>query len=119
MRGYERRYYDWRLQFSLTNKELEQIDKQIAAAEIRKAIAEQELNNHELQVENTKAVDTYIREKVTNRELYDWMVGQISGIYFHRATSSPTTSPSAPNEPTGTSWAWASRTSSSSATGTA
>lgn len=82
MGGHQRRFDDWKLQERLANKELEQIEKQIAAADIRVAIAEKELSNHDLQVENTREVDEFMRSKFTNRELYDWMVGQISGIYF-------------------------------------
>ena len=82
MGGHYRRFDDWKLQERLANKELEQIEKQIAAADIRKAIAETELRTHDLQVENTREVDEVMRGKFTNRELYDWMVGQISGIYF-------------------------------------
>jgi Tc toxin complex TcA C-terminal TcB-binding domain/Neuraminidase-like domain/Salmonella virulence plasmid 28.1kDa A protein/Putative peptidoglycan binding domain len=82
MGGYQRRFEDWKLQERMANKELEQIEKQIAAADIRVAIAETELRNHDLQVENTREVDEFMRSKFTNRELYDWMVGQISGIYF-------------------------------------
>ena len=40
------------------------------------------MSNHDLQVENAQEVDEFMRSKFTNRELYDWMVGQISGIYF-------------------------------------
>ena len=80
--GYDRRWDDWKLQERLATKELEQIDKQIAAAEIRKAIAERELGNHELQIENAKEADEYLRRKFNNKELYDWMVGQISSVYF-------------------------------------
>ncbi len=82
MGGHYRRFDDWKLQERLANKELEQIEKQIAAADIRMAIAETELRNHDLAVENTREVDEFMRSKFTNRELYDWMVGQISGIYF-------------------------------------
>ncbi|HEU4932633.1 MAG TPA: neuraminidase-like domain-containing protein, partial [Pyrinomonadaceae bacterium] len=82
MGGHYRRFDDWKLQERLANKELEQIEKQIAGADIRVAIAETELRNHDLQVENTREVDEFMRSKFTNRELYDWMVGQISGIYF-------------------------------------
>ena len=82
MGGHYRRFDDWKLQERLANKELDQIEKQIAGADIRVAIAESELRNHDRQVENTKEVDEFMRSKFTNRELYDWMVGQISGIYF-------------------------------------
>lgn len=80
--GYDRRWDDWKQQEKLADKEVDQIDKQIASAEIRLAIAEQELQNHELQIENTKAVDEYMRSKYTSGELYGWMVGQLSSVYF-------------------------------------
>ncbi|OPX85500.1 MAG: hypothetical protein A4E53_03494 [Pelotomaculum sp. PtaB.Bin104] len=80
--GYERRFDDWKLQERLANKELAQIDKQIAAAEVRKEIAETDLRNHELQIENARKTDEFMRSKFTNKELYDWTAGQISAVYF-------------------------------------
>lgn len=80
--SYKRRAEEWDFQRTLAGKEIEQIDKQIAAADIRKSIAETELANHDTQIENAKAVDDFMRDKFTNRELYDWMVGQVSAIYF-------------------------------------
>jgi hypothetical protein len=80
--GYDRRFSDWKLQESLAELELSQIDKQIAAAELRITIAEKELENHVLQIENAKATDEFMRSKYTNEELYQWQIGQISGVYF-------------------------------------
>lgn len=80
--GYDRRFSDWKLQETLAERELAQIDRQIAGAELRLAIAEKELENHALQIENAKATDAFMRSKYTNQELYQWQVGQISGVYF-------------------------------------
>jgi hypothetical protein len=80
--GHERRWDEWKHQENLANKELEQIDKTIAATELRINIAEKELENHKLQIENAKATDDFMRNKYTNKELYQWQVGQISGVYF-------------------------------------
>jgi len=81
--SYNRRWDEWKQQEKLANKELEQIDKQIVAADIRQQIAKQELDNHELQMEQTKAVDEFMRStKFTRKELYDWMATQISELYF-------------------------------------
>ncbi|GAB4372419.1 MAG: hypothetical protein Kow00121_14770 [Elainellaceae cyanobacterium] len=80
--SYERRWEEWKLQERLAEKELEQIDKQIAAADIRKAIADKELENHMTQIENAKATDEFMRSKYTNEELYQWQVGQLSSVYF-------------------------------------
>jgi len=46
------------------------------------AIAETELANHEQQTANATAVDEMMRTKFTNQELYDWMVTQLSTLYF-------------------------------------
>ena len=80
--GYHRRQDDWNLQKDLAAKEIEQMDKQITAAEIRVAIAERELANHDLQIQHAKQNDAFMHDKFTNQELYDWMVGQVSAIYF-------------------------------------
>ncbi|HYV06357.1 MAG TPA: neuraminidase-like domain-containing protein, partial [Blastocatellia bacterium] len=80
--AFERRNADWDHQVEVTAKEIEQIQKQIAAAEIRFDIAVKDLENHDLQIESARSVDEFMRDKFTNRELYDWMAGQISGIYF-------------------------------------
>lgn len=80
--GYDRRSDDWKLQERLAKKELASIDKQIVAAEIRKEISENDLKNHDLQIENAKKTDDFMRTKYTNKELYQWMLGQISGVYF-------------------------------------
>jgi peptidoglycan hydrolase-like protein with peptidoglycan-binding domain len=80
--GYDRRKQEWEHQVDLATKELEQIDKQIAAAAIRVAIAEQELNNHNQQIEHAQEVYDFMSGKYTNQDLYSWMVTQISSIYF-------------------------------------
>lgn len=80
--GNERRWADWKLQERLADRELEQFDSQIAAAELRIAVAEKELANHLLQIDNAKAIDEFMRSKYTNEELYQWQVGQVSGVYF-------------------------------------
>ncbi len=80
--GQERRWDDWKLQERLANKELEQIESSIATAELRIAIAEKELDNQVIQIENARGTDAFMRSKYTNEELYQWQAGQISGVYF-------------------------------------
>ncbi|MEP6903827.1 MAG: hypothetical protein ABJA66_19045, partial [Actinomycetota bacterium] len=79
---YQRRKDEWDFQSSLASIEKDQIQFQINAAMIRQAIAEKELDNQELQIENSKTVDDYMRNKYTNRQLYSWMITQISSVYF-------------------------------------
>jgi hypothetical protein len=80
--SYDRRRDDWKFQADSALKELTQLDKQINAAAIRIAISEKELSNHDLQIDNSKETEEFMRSKYTNQELYDWMIGQISTVYF-------------------------------------
>lgn len=80
--GYKRRQDDWKFQAKSAILELKQVEKQIAAAEIRLAIAEKDLENHDLQREQSKEVDDFLKSKFTNEELYNYMVQQISSVYF-------------------------------------
>ena len=80
--GYERRMDDWQFQKASAAKEMEQLDQQIFAAQVRLDITKQELRNHELQIEQNREMDTYMRSKFSNIELYSWMIGQLSTTYF-------------------------------------
>jgi hypothetical protein len=80
--NYDRRFDDWKLQERMSKKELAQIDKQIAAAEIRREMSETDLKNHDIQIENSKKAREFMRTKFTNQELCEWIIGQISSVYF-------------------------------------
>ncbi|MEM9546242.1 MAG: neuraminidase-like domain-containing protein [Bacteroidota bacterium] len=80
--SYQRRKEEWDHQKEMAEQELVQIEEQILANEIRIKIAEKELANQELQIENSKEVEDFMKSKYTNKELYQWMIGQISQVYF-------------------------------------
>ena len=80
--GYDRRWDDYKLNEKLASAELSQIDKQLIAAEIRQVIGEQELQNQDRQIENSREVEEFLRSKYTNEDLYSWMISQISKVYF-------------------------------------
>jgi hypothetical protein len=82
MGSYERRQEEWDLQTKLAAKELEQIDKQILAAEARLDIAEREITNHDEQVKHAQEMEAFLRDKYTNEQLYGWMISQLSSLYF-------------------------------------
>ncbi|MBN8586485.1 MAG: hypothetical protein J0M37_15455 [Ignavibacteria bacterium] len=79
--NYERRYEDWALQIKTANEELKQIEKQILGAEIRIALAEKELENHELQQEQSKEIYDWMKSKFTNQQLYTWMSGELMKLH--------------------------------------
>ena len=79
--GFERRWEDWKLQERLARKEMDQIDTQILAAEIRLQITEKELENHETQIDHAVEIKEFMEEKFTNKELYQWMITQLGNTY--------------------------------------
>lgn len=81
MAGHIRRRDDWAFQSNMTLKELQQIDRQILANEIRLAITHQERDIQVQQLEQASAMDTVLREKFTNAQLYEWMAGELYGLY--------------------------------------
>ncbi|HQR35749.1 MAG TPA: neuraminidase-like domain-containing protein [Blastocatellia bacterium] len=86
MAEYQRRKEEWDFQRDLAAVEMKQADKQIVSAQIRQAIADKEVINHDLQIKQTKEVDDYIRgedgRKFSNVDLYGWMQGQVAATYF-------------------------------------
>jgi hypothetical protein len=80
--GYERRQDEWVYQSRLALAELKQLDKQILAAQIRKSIAQNELDNHDQQIANANAIDDFMRGKFTSQQLFRWMSSQITEVYF-------------------------------------
>lgn len=80
--GYQRRKDEWVFQSNVALRELAQIDKQIAAAQLRVAIAEREETNHQRQIENARALDAFMHNKFTNQQLYSWMTGQLASVFF-------------------------------------
>jgi hypothetical protein len=80
---WQRRRDDWVQQSHVAAEEIRQIDKQLAAMEIRQSITEKERDNHLQQIENTSDIDDYLRHvKFSGESLYAWMEGQLAGIYF-------------------------------------
>lgn len=79
---FSRRNEDWEFQLSLAQKELEQVQQQILGAQIKLEIANLEVNNQQLQINNAQASDDFMHSKFTNEDLYNWMITQISTVYF-------------------------------------
>jgi hypothetical protein len=71
--GHQRRYDDWILQSNLAAREIEQIDKQILAAEIRVDLARRAVAAHTQQLDSARRTEKFLRDKFTNEQLYQWM----------------------------------------------
>src|SRR6185369_4546416 len=80
--GYRHRKDDWDFQVRLADKELVQIDQQIATAGLHLDMLAKDLQAHDLQTANAHQTDQFMHSKYTNQELYEWMIGQVSSVYF-------------------------------------
>jgi len=86
--AYARRELDWALQSNLAVGEILQVLKQLRAAQLREAIAEQELRNHREQMKQAEAIDHFMNAegahkdgKTTNKAMYLWMKREVKGLY--------------------------------------
>ncbi|HLN64440.1 MAG TPA: insecticidal toxin protein, partial [Symbiobacteriaceae bacterium] len=86
--GFARREMEWAFQSNLAAGEINQIFKQLRAAQIRVAIAEQELKNHRQQMKHAEEIERFLNEegaeksgKKTNKALYTWMKREVKGLY--------------------------------------
>jgi hypothetical protein len=82
MAGYYRRAEDYVLQANVATSELEQYGRQIISSLLREQILKHEYDSNLRQTDNAELVDTFLREKFTNEELYTWMQGQLSQFYY-------------------------------------
>ncbi len=80
--GYYRRAEDYVLQANTATAELMQYGRQIISSLIREQITKKEYENHIKQIEQSEEIKTFLQDKFTNEELYNWMQGEISKIYF-------------------------------------
>ena len=80
--SYERRADEWMLQNNLAARELMQIGRQIIGSLIAEQIAYREYRNIQTQIAHSQEVDRFLQDKFTNAELYGWMQGELSRLYY-------------------------------------
>ena len=80
--GWARRLTEWKYEVSVLTIEIEQIARQILAAERRKAIALRQLNNQQQQIENNNEIHNFIRDKFTGHALYLWLQQETAAMHY-------------------------------------
>lgn len=79
---YDRRQKEWEHEQEMAGKDLEEIDKQIAIAEMQRSIAGQQLALHHKTIQHNQEIADFYRTKFSNEALYTWLVGRLAGLYF-------------------------------------
>ena len=86
--GYWRREQEWAQQSSQSTAEINQIFKQLRAAQLREAISEREFRNQQLQTKQAAEVEQFLnaegqnaKGKAGNKALYAWSKRETRGLY--------------------------------------
>jgi hypothetical protein len=79
--GHARREEEWKHAQKQAEFDLAQAERQEAAAELRLALAQRELQNHDHMVANAIAVKDHLESKFTRTALYDWMARELQTLY--------------------------------------
>jgi hypothetical protein len=79
--GWSRRELEWRHQVQVIGIEIEQIERQILAAQRRRDTALRELNTYQQQVEHAGEVQDFLRDRFTNNELYLYLQRETAALH--------------------------------------
>ncbi|MBP1990484.1 Tc toxin subunit A-related protein [Paenibacillus eucommiae] len=80
--SFERRADDWVLQVRLAARDLMLIGKQVIGSLLAEQVTSREYSSIQQQIEHSLELDQFMHEKFTNEELYGWMQGEISKLYY-------------------------------------
>jgi hypothetical protein len=79
---FKRSAQDWALQRTMASNEIIQLDLQIKAQQSRLTITKAELLMHKQEIDNQQSISDFMKGKFSNQQLYSWMSGKISGLFF-------------------------------------
>ncbi len=77
-----RRAEDWKLQQQLAKHDFDQLDRQVEAARLRTMITASDLQIQDKTIDQAEQQELFLKDKFTNRELYQWMSAQLAGVCF-------------------------------------
>ena len=80
--GWARRLAEWKYEVSVLTVEIEQISRQILAAERQRDIALRQLNNQQQMVDNINDVHGFMRDKFSGPALYLWLQQETAALYY-------------------------------------
>lgn len=78
---FQRRDEEWSHQVSLAKKDLDQVSKQITAAEIRRDIAGESLKVYERSVEQIQEIFDFLRDRFTNFGRFTWLSAELQKLH--------------------------------------
>ncbi|EPJ1396425.1 TPA: phage tail tape measure protein [Yersinia enterocolitica] len=80
--NYLRRTDEWQLQQTLAEKDVAQIKEQLTGLDLQISMAEKQHDLAEMEQSHAMAVYQMQSTRFSGKELYNWMVGRLSGLYY-------------------------------------
>ncbi|MDE9436786.1 hypothetical protein KKI95_12830 [Xenorhabdus bovienii] len=80
--GYRRRRQEWELQRDQADSEVQALNKQLDALDVRIRAAQTALEQEVVHQAQTQAMLTYLKTRFTQATLYQWLSGQLSALYY-------------------------------------
>ncbi|MTI33032.1 hemopexin repeat-containing protein [Xanthovirga aplysinae] len=79
---HRRQVQDWKIQRTMAAGEIEGLEIQMVSAQLQKAMVQRELQIHEKDIEQNEVVYRFMKEKFSNQQLYQWMSGKLSSMFY-------------------------------------
>ncbi|EEQ10066.1 hypothetical protein ymoll0001_35920 [Yersinia mollaretii ATCC 43969] len=80
--NYARRAEEWQLQKTLAEQEVAQLQAQLTGLVLQISMAEKQRNLAEMEQSHALAIYQMQTTRFSGKELYNWMVGRLSGLYY-------------------------------------
>jgi hypothetical protein len=80
--SYQRRADEWMNQVNLAARDLMSIGRQIIGSLIAEQAAYHDYQNVKTQIQQAQDIQSFLQNKFTNAQFYDWMGSELSGLYY-------------------------------------
>ena len=80
--GYQQRADEWNRKAAEAQTEIERLIHEQNAASLAVQIATQQQTDHQTSIDNLQQQIDFLTNKFTNSDLYDWLAGKLSDVYF-------------------------------------
>ena len=79
---FSRRTAEWSLQLALAQDDAQQIQARTLANQAELTAAQADLQIHQTKIAQAQRIQAFYQSKFTNQQLYQWMAGQLSTVYY-------------------------------------
>ncbi len=80
--GVDARVVQWELEREQASREVDRLEREILAAEIRVDVATKELSNHRKEIAQARERESFLKQRFARSELYGWMAAEVQRVYF-------------------------------------